>query len=63
MLLPGEIPEYRQRYSGKSAEVIVVNGNEPQIETAEVSQISEGLNGNCPLIWMTVHLSAIMGVP
>jgi hypothetical protein len=24
MLLPGEIPKYRQRYSGKSAEVIVV---------------------------------------
>jgi len=24
MLLPGEIPECRQRYSGKSAEVIVV---------------------------------------
>ena len=30
--------------TGKSAEVIVVNGNEPQIETAEASQISEGPN-------------------
>ena len=34
----------RVGYGKKSAEAIVVTGNEPQIETVEVSQGSEGLN-------------------
>jgi len=44
MLLPGEIPVCRQRYTGKSAEVIVVVEHELRTETAEVSQNNEGLN-------------------
>lgn len=44
MLLPGEIQVCRQRYTGKSAEVIVVVEHELRIETAEVSQNNEGLN-------------------
>jgi hypothetical protein len=44
MLLPGEILLYRQRYTGKSAEVIVVVEHELRIDTAEVSQNNEGLN-------------------
>jgi len=44
MLLPGEILLYRQRYKGKSAEVIVVVEYELRTETAEVSQNNEGLN-------------------
>ena len=44
MLLPGEIHVCRQRYTGKSAEVIVVAEHELRTDTAEVSQNSEGLN-------------------
>jgi hypothetical protein len=40
MLLPGEVPPL----GGKSAEVIVVVENELRIDTAEDSQINEGLN-------------------
>jgi hypothetical protein len=44
MLLPGEILLYRERYKGKSAEVIVVVEYELRTETAEGSQNNEGLN-------------------
>jgi len=44
VLLPGEILLYRERYKGKSAEVIVVVEHELRIETAEASQSNEGLN-------------------
>jgi hypothetical protein len=44
MLLPGEILLFRERYKGKSAEVIVVVEYELRTETAEDSQNNEGLN-------------------
>ena len=46
MLLPGEIPECRQRYSGKSAEVIVVTETSRQKtkDSRRPHQSSEGLN-------------------